>query len=527
MDIKDENNCDILIIGSGLAGLLLAQKTSKLGKIVILTKTTIDECSTKIAQAGIASVFSDIDSFNSHINDTITAGDGLCHNTVVDKIVKSGPDRITELQELGVPFSKNNSGEFDLGLEAAHSHRRVIHCKDITGEQLHHTLKSNVSNSPNIEILENHIAINLKIKEGKCVGVYALDKIKGIIKNFSAKITVLATGGIGKAFLYTSNPDIASGDGIAMAYRAGATIMNMEFVQFHPTILFHPFTKSFLISEALRGEGAILLDANGKSFMENYDPRKELAPRDVVARAIDSEIKKSGVDHLSLDISFKDSDFIIKRFPGIYDKCLKLGIDMTKDPIPIVPGAHYAIGGVKATVSGKTNVKNLLAIGECACTGFHGANRLASNSLLECIVMAHYASKECRTIIDKSIQSFSQWHAGDALDSDESIVINHNWNEIRQLMTNYVGIVRSDKRLQRATHRIRLLRDEVDQYYWDFKITSDLVELRNLVDISQMIIDSALHRKESRGAHYNVNYPHRRKTVKDTLIRKSVMSDVI
>ncbi|UCE15015.1 MAG: L-aspartate oxidase [Candidatus Heimdallarchaeota archaeon] len=524
-----EVRCDVLIIGSGIAGLSLALKVASFGKVIVLSKGRLSNCATNLAQAGIAAALSSKDSFSAHGQDTTIVGDGLCHPKVVQQIISTAPSSIQELIEYGVIFSKNEDGSFDFGLEAGHSHRRILHSGDITGAAIHKALCIAANNESEIILLEDHIAINLKVQAGRCLGAYVLNKTRDQVKNFSARVTVLATGGLGKAFLYTSNPDGASGDGIAMAYRAGATIMNMEFIQFHPTLLYHPFAKSFLISEALRGEGAQLIDHNGNRFMEAHDSRLELAPRDIVARAIDAELKRTGVDHLFLDISFKDPTFIKNRFPGIYEKCLSHGIDITKEPIPIVPAAHYAIGGVKTTVSGVTDIPGLLAIGETACTGFHGANRLASNSLLEASVMAHFGAQECRHILqkEKPILSFSPWHSGDAVDSDESVVVSQNWMELRLLMWNYVGIVRSDKRLRRAKRRIILLQDEINQYYWDFKLTSDLIELRNLADVAQMIIDSAFHRKESRGVHYTVDYPQKlANSAKDTLIRKSVLSDV-
>ena len=521
--------CDVLVIGAGISGLSFAIKVANIGKIIVLTKTTLSDCATILAQAGINAVLSPDDSFESHMQDTIAVGDGLCHPEVVKRIVSAGPNRIKELAKWGVDFSKKDGNNYDLGIEAGHSHRRVVRSKDITGVDIQNSLINQVKKEPRITVLENHIAVNLKIRAGRCLGAYVLDKTKDVVKNFAAKVTVLATGGLGKAFLYTSNPDISSGDGVAMAYRGGATIMNMEFIQFHPTLLYHPYAKSFLISEALRGEGAKLVNESGNEFMAEYDKRKELAPRDVVARAIDAELKRTGQDCLYLDISFKESDFIQTRFPGIYSKCLELGIDITEEPIPIVPAAHYAIGGVKASTSGVTDIPGLLAIGEVSCTGLHGANRLASNSLLEGSVMAHYAAMESRKLVEHGppAKSFSPWHSGDAVDSDESVVVSQNWMELRLLMWNYVGIVRSDKRFRRAQRRIRLLQDEINQYYWNFHITSDLIELRNLADVAQMIIDSGYHRKESRGVHYTVDYPEKRKTVKDTLIRKSVRSDVL
>ncbi|MHA2139055.1 MAG: L-aspartate oxidase [Candidatus Hodarchaeales archaeon] len=530
MDTIDslDTTCDVLIIGSGIAGLSMALKVANVGKVIVLTKTNLTECATILAQAGISAALSSEDSFETHIQDTINVGDGLCHQNVVEKIVSNAPDRIEELVKWGVQFSKRDNDQYDLGLEAGHSQRRIVHSKDITGADIQQALINRVLEDSRITVLKNHIAINLKIRAGKCLGAYVLDKNQDCVKNFAAKVTVLATGGLGKAFLYTSNPDISSGDGIAMAYRAGATVMNMEFIQFHPTLLYHPHAKSFLISEALRGEGAQLIDETGSRFMPSYDSRLELAPRDVVARAIDSELKRSGNDCLFLDISFKDSDFIKNRFPGIFAKCFELGIDITKEPIPIVPAAHYAIGGVKASVSGQTDIPGLLAVGETACTGFHGANRLASNSLLESSVMAHYAAQDCRNLLAKgtSICSFSPWHSGDAVDSDESVVVSQNWMELRLLMWNYVGVVRSDKRFRRAQQRIHLLQDEINKYYWNFHLTSDLIELRNLADVAQMIIDAGFHRKESRGVHYTIDYPTKRKTSKDTLLRKSVRSEI-
>ena len=521
--------CDVLVIGAGISGLSLALKVANLGNVIVLTKTTLPDCATNLAQAGINAVLDPNDSFESHVQDTLTVGDGLCHPDIVKRIVSAAPDRIKELANWGVTFSKKDPNHYELGMEAGHSHRRVVHSKDITGFDIQNALINQLKRESRITVLENHIAINLKIRAGRCLGAYVLDKTLDKVKNFSAKVTVLATGGLGKAFLYTSNPDISSGDGVAMAYRAGATIMNMEFIQFHPTLLYHPYAKSFLISEALRGEGAKLFDESGYRFMTNYDDRLELAPRDVVARAIDSELKRTGMDSVYLDITFKDSEFIQTRFPGIYKKCLELGIDITTEPIPVVPAAHYAIGGVKASVSGVTDIPGLLAIGEVSCTGFHGANRLASNSLLEGSVMAHYAAMECKKLVDHGppAKSFSPWHSGDAVDSDESVVVSQNWMELRLLMWNYVGIVRSDKRFRRAQRRIRLLQDEINQYYWNFHITSDLIELRNLADVAQIIIDSGYHRKESRGVHYTVDYPKKRRTIKDTLIRKSVRSDVL
>ncbi len=541
-----EYRSDFLVIGSGVAGLMYALKVADYGTVHIVTKRDVQESNTVYAQGGIAAVFSKSDSFDLHIADTLTSGDGLCNEAVVEMVVKSAPERIQELIRLGVDFNKNAlSAEkninlhLDLSREGGHSRNRIVHAADMTGLAVEKTLIDHIKAHPNIRLFEHHIAIDLitrsvRLKRGMvvtthedhCYGAYVLDKTSGIIHTFSADIIVLATGGSGKVYAYTSNPDVATGDGIAMAYRAGATVANLEFVQFHPTCLYHPEAKNFLISEAVRGEGGILLNAAGEPFMANYSPLKELACRDVVARAIDAELKKRGDDSVFLDISHKPPDFVKSRFPNLYEKCLAFGIDMTQEPIPVVPAAHYMCGGVVTDIWGQTNIQRLYAIGETACTGLHGANRLASNSLLEALVYAHQAAQ--KSVADKknhteepSIQ-IPPWDDSGTTDSDEVIMVSHTWNEIRMLMWNYVGIVRSDKRLARANRRIEIIQNEINEYYWNFKITPDLIELRNIAIVAELIIRCALHRKESRGLHYNIAYPKKNdmRWKKDTVLRR-------
>ena len=511
---------DVLVIGSGIAGLSFALKMADSAQVVLITKKDKAESNTNYAQSGIAAVVSPSDSFEAHVKDTLLCGDGLSKRAVVEKIVREGPARIQELIELGVRLTRTATGKLDLGMEGGHSRRRVVHSKDLTGQEIEAALLNAVDKNPSIKLFENQIAINLAIKQNRCLGCYALDTKNSVVRNFTAKITVLATGGIGRVYLHTTNPDIATGDGIAMAYRAGATIMNMEFTQFHPTYLYHPNKESFLISEALRGEGAVLRDKRGRQFMGDYHPMKELAPRDIVARAIDQELKKSGDNCVFLDTSLRDSNFVRSRFPGIYEKCLSFGIDITENPIPVVPASHYCCGGVRTTISGETDAKNLLAIGETACTGIHGANRLASNSLLEALVVSHYAAKRCKQLLKKKplLQSFAPWEPGTAVDIDEAVVITQNRDEIRRLMWNYVGVVRSNKRLRRAKKRIALLQKEINQYYWDFIVTADLIELRNMALVAELIIDSAILREESRGIHYSLDYPQKLPVAKDTLL---------
>ncbi|OGR14337.1 MAG: L-aspartate oxidase [Desulfobacterales bacterium RIFOXYA12_FULL_46_15] len=534
---------DFLVIGTGIAGLSYALKAAEFGKVTIITKKQIKKTNTALAQGGVAAVFGPMDSFDLHIKDTLASGDGLCNKEVVAMVVKDGPERIRELVRLGAAFNKAGDGEedFSLGQEGGHSAKRIVYAHDLTGKEIEDTLVRNVEAHRNITVLEDYIAVNLitfssSIRSGLlvtqheniCCGAYVLNNQTGTIETFYSGITLLATGGASKVYLYTSNPDIATGDGIAMAYRAGASVANLEFVQFHPTCLFHPEAKNFLISEAVRGEGAVLVDSKGRRFMDKYSPDKELACRDVVARAIDSELKKTGADSVFLDITHKDPGFVKNRFPNIYSKCLEYGIDMTKEPIPVVPAAHYMCGGVATDLNGKTDIHRLYAVGETACTGLHGANRLASNSLLEALVYSHRAYhasvEEFKTISHKITVSLDLWDATSTTDSDEAIVVSHNWDEIRRLMWNYVGIVRSDKRLQRALRRIVNINEEINEYYWDFKVTSDLIELRNLATVAELIIRSALMRKESRGLHYNIGYPEKddMNYLKHTILKKNL-----
>jgi L-aspartate oxidase len=538
---------DYLIIGSGVAGLTFALKVADHGSVAIVTKRGIMESNTALAQGGIASVFGSLDSFDLHIRDTLDSGDGLCNREVVDMVVKSGPERICELIDLGVQFNTRNGKnrteklppELDLGREGGHSRKRIVHAQDMTGRELERVLVEHAKGHKNITLFEDHIAIDLitcstRMKRGLvttthedyCCGAYVFDRTTSRVKTFSSKTTLLATGGTGKVYLYTSNPDIATGDGIAMAYRAGATLANLEFVQFHPTCLYHPDAKNFLISEAVRGEGGILIDASGSPFMEKYSPLKDLACRDVVARAIDTELKKTGQDSVFLDISHKKPEFVKDRFPNLYEQCLLFGIDMTAGPIPVVPAAHYMCGGVVTDMMGRTDIHNLYAIGETACTGLHGANRLASNSLLEALVYAHAAAgeavKEIRSPDFRSFPDSPAWDEVGTTDSDELIMVTQNWDEIRRFMWNYVGIVRSDKRLARAKRRIEIIQNEIMEYYWNFRVSADLVELRNIATVAELIIKCAMHRKESRGLHYNIEYPERddSRWQKDTVIRR-------
>ncbi|MEZ4526767.1 MAG: L-aspartate oxidase [Desulfobacterales bacterium] len=540
---------DFLVIGSGVAGLTFALKVADFGRVALVTKKGVTDSNTSVAQGGIASVFGSLDSFDLHIKDTLASGDGLCHEDVAEMVVRNGPDRIRELMELGVHFDTKSgstaaeeSPRLDLGREGGHSQKRIVHAFDMTGREVERVLVEHAQNHPNITIYENHMAIDLIIcstrmrrgmitttHEAFCCGAYILDTEKDQVITFSAGITLLATGGAGKVYLYTSNPDIATGDGIAMGYRAGATVANLEFVQFHPTCLYHPEAKNFLISEAVRGEGAILTDASGRAFMADYDPHKDLACRDVVARAIDTELKKSGAESVFLDITSRSPEFIRGRFPNLCEKCLDFGIDMTKEPIPVVPAAHYMCGGVVTDMCGRTDISRLYAVGETACTGLHGANRLASNSLLEALIYAHESAKQAVRDLEamdrKALPESPLWDEVGTTDSDEVIMVSHNWDEIRRLMWNYVGIVRSDKRLERAKRRIEIIQKEIREYYWDFRVSPDLIELRNIATVSELIIDCAMHRKESRGLHFNIAYPRKddRRWKKDTVIRRSFM----
>ncbi len=513
---------DFLVLGSGIAGLFFALKVAPHGRVAVVTKKQSADSNTNHAQGGIAAVMGKDDSFASHIRDTLEAGAGLCREATVRAIVEDGPARIAELIELGTHFSERqvpgagDKREFDLGREGGHSQRRILHAQDMTGREIEHALLAAASHQPNITILENHIAIDLITSQklgqpgpNRCVGTYVFDKESGLVETFAAGAVVLATGGCGKVYLYTTNPDIATGDGVAMAYRAGVPIANMEFIQFHPTCLFHPQAKSFLISEAVRGEGGELKTLDGVAFMERYDPRKSLAPRDIVARAIDSEMKKSGADCVLLDITHKPARFLIERFPNIYQTCLQYGLDITKEPIPVVPAAHYQCGGVVTNVDGETEIPGLYGIGEVACTGLHGANRLASNSLLEAIVCAHRAAQKCvAQHLPSTGFNIPEWQSGRAHDPDEMVVVAHNWDEIRRCMWDYVGIVRTNKRLQRALKRISSLQEEIHQFYWDFRVTGDLLELRNIATVAELVVRSALQRPESRGLNYNLDHPH-------------------
>jgi len=516
---------DVLIIGSGISGLSLTLYLSKLvpnEKILLITKESLHESSTYHAQGGIASVWNSNDNFEKHVQDTLIAGDGLCNENVVRRIVTQAPDRINELIELGVNFTRNENGDYDLGKEGGHSVRRILHVNDQTGQNVEQTLIENIKKLSNIEIREKWCAVNLYVKNLSCHGAYVLEQEIEEIHNIAAKVTILATGGAGKIYLYTTNPDLVSGDGIAMAYRAGAMISNLEFYQFHPTCLYHPYAKSFLITEAMRGEGAILKDVRGNEFMEKYHPQKDLAPRDVVSRAIDAELKKSGDDYVYLDISsYRDSTFIKNHYPGIYERCLEYNIDITKEPIPIVPAAHYCCGGVVAGIDGTTEIKNLYVIGEASCTGFHGANRLASNSLLEGLVTAFECANYLLKSMNKSkIREFPEWETGNAVPSTEAVVITQNWDEIRTLMQNFVGIVRSDMRLKRALKRMNIFSEEIDYYYWNYKVEKNLIELRNLSMVAELLIRCALSRKESRGTHFNEDHPNKLELARNSYIKR-------
>ena len=512
---------DFLILGTGIAGLSYALKAAQHGRVAIVTKKQRAESNTNYAQGGIAAVMSKEDTFEFHVRDTLTAGAGLCKEATVRTIVQEGPARIAELIERGMNFTErelpNEPGhmEYDLGREGGHSKRRILHAKDMTGREAERALLAAAAEQPNITIFEDHIGIDLittkklgQAGPNRCIGAYVLDKIQGAVLTFAAPVVVLATGGCGKVYLYTTNPDIATGDGVAMAYRAGTAVANMEFIQFHPTCLYNPRAKSFLISEAVRGEGGVLKSIDGVEFMDKYHPLKSLAPRDIVARAIDNEMKKTGADNVLLDITHKPARFIIERFPNIYETCLKYGHDITREPIPVVPAAHYQCGGVVTNVDGETEIAGLYAIGEVACTGLHGANRLASNSLLEALVCSHRAALHgLAHRVPLPALEIPAWQAGHASNADELVVISHNWDEIRRLMWDYVGIVRTNKRLERAKARIAHLQEEIQEYYWDFIVTNDLLELRNIATVAELIVACALQRPESRGLHYTLDYP--------------------
>jgi len=517
---------DVLVIGSGIAGLSFALKVSAFCRVTLVTKKMRTDTATNLAQGGIAAVLSEDDSPEFHVRDTLLSGDGLCNEDVVNLVVNDGESRVKELVDFGVRFQQNKAGRgFDLGMEGGHSHRRVAHAFDLTGREIERALLEKISGNQNVEILEDHLAIDLLIAsrvpgvpgvtggKDKCIGAYVLNRKTGRVETRLSRATVLCTGGCGKVYLYTTNPDIATGDGLAMAYRAGARVANLEFVQFHPTCFFNPQTKNFLISEAVRGEGGILTNEKGEPFMLKRDSRGDLATRDAVARGIDAEMKESGADCVFLDITHRDSDFIRNRFPTIYSTCKKYGVDITSEPIPVVPAAHYMCGGVQVNIWGESSVENLLDLGETACTGLHGANRLASNSLLEAVVFADRAAswlqRSWPELKKKPLVETADWRDGASGSMEENVLISHNWDQIRRLMWNYVGIVRREKRLQLVRRKIAPILMEIKEHFDDYLLTADLVELRNLAVIADLIIRSADMRKESRGLHFIIDYPER------------------
>jgi L-aspartate oxidase len=518
---------DVLIIGSGAAGLTLALKLAQHARVAVLSKSAINEGSTWFAQGGIAAVLDDQDTVDAHVADTLVAGSGLCHEDAVRFTVERSRGAIKWLIDQGVSFTRSqNSSDYHLTQEGGHSHRRIIHSADATGQAVHSTLIEQVRHHSSIEIFEHHVALNLinqadaNSRKLRCTGAYALSREADHVHVFQAKAVVLATGGASKVYLYSSNPDSASGDGIAMAWRAGCRVANMEFNQFHPTCLYHPKAKNFLITEALRGEGAYLRLPNGERFMPHFDERAELAPRDVVARAIDHEIKRLGCDCVYLDISHKSEAFITEHFPTVKKRCLEYGIDITRDPIPVVPAAHYTCGGVVVDRNGQTDLLNLYAIGETSFTGLHGANRMASNSLLECIVYAQSAAEHIRHNMPSinPPDPSPTWDESRVTNSDEDVIISHNWDELRRFMWDYVGIVRTHKRLERASHRIKLLQEEIAEYYSNYKVSGDLIELRNLATVAELIIRSAMERKESRGLHYSLDHREQSPVARDTML---------
>ena len=526
---------DFLIIGSGIAGLSCALKCAELGDVVVVTKKRDVDTATNLAQGGVAAVLEDTDSVESHVQDTLSSGAGLCDEKIVRMVVEGGASRVKELVALGVGFIRDDatSSGFSLGREGGHSHRRVVHAYDLTGREIERALLKKVRAHKDIKLIEEQIAVDLLMVEGtvpgweeesgrRCVGAYVMEGDE--VKAYRAKLTMICSGGAGKVYLYTTNPDIATGDGMAMAFRAGAEMSNMELVQFHPTCLYHSQEKNFLISEAVRGEGGVLVDEMGTPFMEKYDGKKDLATRDTVARAIDKELKETGADCVYLDITQRSAEFLKKRFPTIYERCLSRGIDISTTPIPVVPAAHYMCGGVRTDAYGCTTIPGLLALGETACTGLHGGNRLASNSLLEAVVFADRAAKFCEEIWPKvrgiPLPETDTWQSGNAVDLHEEILINHNWDAIRRVMWNYVGIVRSLKRLELAKVRMKAIFKEIDQHYNDYKITPNMVELRNIALISLLIIQSAKQRKECRGLHFLVDFPHKASKACDTIFRQ-------
>lgn len=533
-------DCDYLVVGSGIAGSMAAMGLAAKGRVLLITKSALTEANTNYAQGGISCVMGTDDTFDLHVADTLDAGAGLCDEHVVRQIVEAGPKCLKKLIAMGVPFTKSEHTAcpegWDLTREGGHTRRRILHAGDITGREVEHTLAAQVRATKRLHVCENTLLIDLvttrflrEAGENKVVGAYCLSTETGEIWAVRTGAVILATGGCGKVYQYTCNPDIATGDGVAIAWRVGAEIRNMEMVQFHPTCLYHPKAKRFLISEAVRGEGAILVTRDGKPFMEKYDPRGSLAPRDIVARAIDSEMKKRGDSYCCLDIRAKGEAYLKERFPGIYSKCLEFGIDMAKDLIPIVPAAHYCCGGIAATVDGKTTLSGLYAIGECACTGLHGANRLASNSLLEALV----GGVECaESLCAQPVPSVAHvtipdWVYGHAVPTDEAVLVAHNWLELRTCMWDYVGIVRTNKRLQRALRRVRNLREEINGYYFDYLVTADILDLRNIADVAELIITSAMARHESRGLHYTLDYPEKLRIAKDTSIVRTPAAELL
>lgn len=522
---------DFLVVGSGVAGLTFALEASAFGEVTIITKRAREDSNTLWAQGGIAAVMDPEDTPTSHVEDTLVAGAGLCHRVVAEICATEGPDRIRELIAMGASFDSKD-GALSLTREGGHSARRIVHAADATGKEVERALLERVATTPNIRVLEHHTAIDL-IPLSRfggpdlCAGAYVLDERAGRVDTFLARSTILATGGAGKVYLYTTNPDVATGDGVAMAYRAGAEVGNMEFYQFHPTCLYHPQAKNFLMTEALRGEGAILRLPDGTPFMEKHDPRKDLAPRDIVARAIDFEMKRTGSDFVHLDISHRTPAFLEEHFPTISAQCRRFGIDITKEPIPVVPAAHYMCGGVSTDLHGRTSIPRLWAIGECAFTGLHGANRLASNSLLEGLVFGHRAAKklsqEIESLRGAPFPDVPDWETGAAVPSDEAVVVAHNWDELRRTMWNYVGIVRSGARLRRAGRRIALLQEEIGEYYWKHLVTRDLLELRNIATVAQLIVECAAARHESRGLHFTIDHPDTNpELVRDTVLKRGV-----
>ena len=524
---------DFVVLGSGVAGLSFALNAAASGRVLLVTKRSLNDTATSWAQGGIAAVLSPDDDFARHAADTVKAGAGLCHDVVVDLCVREGPESVRWLMELGAEFTRDRDGELSLGMEGGHTERRVAFTGDTTGREIQRALTAAIESHPNIEVLQWHTAVDLITlsKFGgpdQCVGAYILDEKNAKVKTVLAGATVLATGGAGKVYLYTSNPDVATGDGVAMAYRAGAEVGNMEFYQFHPTCLYSPRAKNFLVSETLRGEGGILrLPDTGEAFMERHHEMRDLAPRDVVARAIDFEMKRSGSEYVHLDVTHKSASFLRERFPNIYERCLEFGIDLTSEPIPVVPAAHYMCGGVTSDLHGRTSLPGLWAIGETAFTGLHGANRLASNSLLEGVVFGRRAARKLSGKIAElraaTGASVPEWEIGSAVPSDEEVVVTHNWDELRRMMWNYVGIVRSTARLRRASRRAALLEEEIREYYWRTLVTRPMLELRNIATVAELIISCAASRRESRGLHYTIDFPDALPELAvDTVVKRGV-----